>query len=171
MRWLILLVFAFDLVAQNLAGVHAKQRIRVAMVGEGSLCEGTIESVTGVGLTMRTRSDTVECGVKGSIATIAKESIYAISTERHLTKGRLALKIVAAMGAIAALATIPLTSSDPESLLVLGNYAIPATAGFIGWSLVPSARRQVVLITCPDRFHCFPGSSTRPGSPTPPDER
>jgi hypothetical protein len=171
MRWLILLLVGCNLLAQNLAGVHARQRIRVAMVGEGSLCEGTVESVSGVGLTMRLISDTVECGAKGNIETIAKESIYAVSTERHLTKGRIALKILAGMGAMAALAAIPLTSSDPESLLVLGNYAIPAMAGFAGWSVIPNAKRYVVLITCPDRFHCFADPATQSGNPARPDDK
>jgi hypothetical protein len=125
------------------------------MVGGAWLCDGKVESVSGVGLALRLTSDTIECGQKGALVTVPASALYSVRNEKMLTKGRVALKIAAALGAIAAVAAIPLTSSDPESLLIIANPVIPGLAGLAGWSVVPAGKRHVLLITCPDRFHCF----------------
>lgn len=140
---------------QGLARLHPGQHLRIAMVGQGPLCEAALESITGVDVSLRLTGNTIECGTQGSIVTIAKQSIYQVAVQHRLTKRRVALKILASLGAVAALAAIPLTSSDPESWLLLGNVVIPAFAAVAAWKVVPNGRQYALLILCPDRFHCF----------------
>ena len=147
--------FGATAVAQDLTALHKQQHVRIAMVGQGSLCEGIIEGSTIETLALRLSSDTIECGSKGTIVTLSKTSVYAVSIERRLTKGRFVLKVLAGVGAVGALAIIPATSSDPESWLLLGNVGLPAIAAVGAAALVPKARQYVLLLTCPDRFHCF----------------
>ena len=138
-----------------MTALQKRQHVTIAMVGQGPLCKGKIEGSMADTVIVRLVSDTVECGVKGSMVTVSKTSVYAVSIERYLTKQRFVLKIVAAVGAVGALAIIPATSSDPESWLIMGNGVLPAFTAFGAFQAVPNARHYVLLLTCPDRFHCF----------------
>ena len=149
------LLFSINSFGGNLSGLQHGQHVRIVMVGEGPLCEATLEGLSDDHVTLTITNGSLECGSKGDHVSVAKDRIYQLSVTRHLTKGRVALKVLAGMGAVAALAAIPLNSSDRENLLILGNVAIPGMVGFGASLLVPKARQYLLLLTCPDRFHCF----------------
>lgn len=155
-------LLGYSAVAQDLTALHKQQHVHIAMVGQGPLCDGTIEGSATETITVRLAADTVECGAKGSIATLWKTSVYAVAVERRLTKRRFALKVLAGMGAAGALAIIPATSSDPERWLVMSNAVLPAMAAFGAYRAVPNARQYVLILTCPDRFHCFSQTDVTP---------
>lgn len=149
------LLLGFQLFADDLSILRSGQHLHIAMIGQGPLCEGTLVSARGGVVIVRTSITTLECGAKGDIMTIPKESVVNLLATRRLTKGRVALKVLAALGAVAALSAFPLNSSDPESRMIFTNLVIPAGAAYAGWRLVPERRDYVLLIPCPDRMHCF----------------
>lgn len=165
-------VLSSNLFADNLAALEQGQHVRIVMVGQGPLCEGMIQSLSGDNVTLTITKGSLECGSKRDVVSIAKDHIYQLSVTRRLTKGRVALKVLAGMGAVAALAALPLTSSDREDWLILGNVALPGLVGFGASLLVPNARQYVLLLTCPDRFHCFSRPNATPKqNPAIPNEK
>ena len=97
------------------------------MIGQGPLCDAKVDSRSVDFVTVKVLSASPECGRKGALIRISSERINGIAPEEHLTKGRIAAKIGVGLAGVAALAAVPLTSSDPESWLVFN----PVIPGFI----------------------------------------
>lgn len=124
------------------------------MVGEGPLCDAQVEIPSSAAVTLRLLKTTVECGNKGDLIRIRAEDAVDLVPERRLTEGRVAAKLLLGAAGVGVLALYPLSSSDPESLLILGNAVIPAMVMFGAWKAVPKRLDYLVIVTCSDRRHC-----------------
>jgi len=129
--------------------------VHLAMIGQGPLCDAKVDSRSSDFVIVRVLKTTSACGRKGALIRISNESITGIAPEDRLTKGRVAAKILVGLAGVAALAAIPLTSSDPETWLLLGNGVLPGGIMYGAWKLVPERRDYALLLTCPDGRRCF----------------
>jgi hypothetical protein len=139
----------------DLTSLSKAQHVHLAMLGFGPLCNGKVEERSADALTIKLEKTTSECGRKGETIRVAKEKVSDITPQDQLTKGRIAAKVLLGLGGVAALATIPLHSSDRESWLLLANGVLPGFIVYGAWKAVPNRRDYLVFMTCPDRFHCF----------------
>jgi hypothetical protein len=93
----------------------------------------------------------------GETIRITSDRPVAFYSRKRLTRGRVAGKVLLGLAGIAALAAFPLAhvDRDPESWLVLGNVAVPATVVGVAWLVVPERTDYTITLTCTDRFSCF----------------
>ena len=148
-------------VAADLALLDKGRNVHLAMIGQGPLCDAKVDSRSSDFVIVRVLKTTPACGRKGALIRISSESINAIAPEERPTKGRVAAKIGLGLAGVAALCAVPLTSSDPETWLIVGNGVIPGFILFGAWKAVPQRRDYAILMTCPDSLHCF--LDTNPG--------
>ncbi|MBV9082974.1 MAG: hypothetical protein JOZ62_09875 [Acidobacteriaceae bacterium] len=146
---------AADAVAANLTALKKGQNVHVAMVGYGHLCDTKVQDRTADMLTLSILKTTRECGVKGALIRITEPRIAELRWERRSTKRRVSARILLSMAGVGALCAVPLTSSDPETWLLVGNYAIPALVVEKIWNAVPDREDYVLMLTCTDPLLCF----------------
>jgi len=147
--------------ATDLALLDKGRNVHLAMVGQGPLCDAKVDSRSADLVIVRVLKTTPACGRKGALIRISSESINGIAPEERLTKGRVAAKIGLGLAGVAALCAVPLTSSDPEAWLIVGNGVIPGFVMWGAWKIVPQRRDYAILLTCTDSLHCF--SDANPG--------
>ena len=110
---------------------------------------------------VRLAKTTSECGHKGELIRISRERVTEIAAEEHLTKGRVAAKLLLGLAGVAALCAVPLTNSDPETWLIVENGVVPTFIMYAAWKVVPRRRDYAILMTCPDSLHCFSDTDRR----------
>src|SRR5437879_4699122 len=125
----VFIVTLFSLASKSFAAdltlLDKGRNVHLAMVGQGPLCDAKVDARSADFVTVRVLKATPECGGKGALIRISSESISGIAPEERLTKGRVAAKIGLGLAGVAALCAVPLTSSDPETWLIVGNGVIP----------------------------------------------
>jgi len=141
--------------AADLMLLDKGRTVHFAMVGHGPLCDANVQERSPDVVSVRLLKTTYECGHKGRVLRISKDQVLEILPEEHLSKERIAAKVLLALGGVAALAAIPLRSSDPESWLILANGVVPGFVAYAGWNAVSLRRDYVILLICPDSLHCF----------------
>jgi hypothetical protein len=142
-------------VAADLTLLDKGRNVHLAMIGQGPLCDAKVDSRSSDFVIVRVLKTTSACGRKGTLIRLSSESIDGIAPEERLTKGRVAAKILLGLAGVAALCAVPLTSSDPETWLIVGNGVFPGFVMWGAWKIVPERRDYAILLTCPDRLHCF----------------
>jgi hypothetical protein len=149
------------LLAADLTALNKGRTVHLAMIGQGPLCDAKVDARSPDVLTVRLVKTTPACGKKGELIRISKERAMDIAPEERLTKGRVAAKILLGLAGVAALTAIPLTSSDPESWLLVANGVVPASIVYGAWKAVPRRRDFAILLTCTDSLHCFSDADRR----------
>jgi hypothetical protein len=114
-----------QLFGRDLSALDKGRNVRLVMVGEGPLCQGKIVSSSPAAATVRLSRTAPECGQRDQMIYVSSDNVVDLVPERHATRGRILSKVLAGCAGVAALAVVPLTSSDPESLLILANVVLP----------------------------------------------
>jgi hypothetical protein len=147
-----------QLFGRDLSSLDKGRNVRLVMVGEGPLCQGKIVSSSRAAATVRLSEAAPDCGEKDQLIYLSGDNVVDLVPEHHATRGRILSKVLAGCAGVAVLAAVPLTSSDPESLLILANVVLPAAAFYAGWRIVPKRLDYLVIMNCPDRRHCVSSS-------------
>jgi hypothetical protein len=156
--------------AQDLSALQRGQLLRIAMVGQGPMCEARLVRQTDDGILLHMLTTGMECGTRGQTVRILKDQVSEVRVRARLTTARTALRVLAGLGAVAGAGAIAAHVGGVEGAF----FAIPAAplAASGAWMLVPHRREAVLFITCPDRFHCFSEQAAAPSkNPSPPDEK
>lgn len=150
-----------QLFATDLSLLDTGRNVRLILVGQGPLCEAKVVTPSSLVVTLKVSKATLTCGAKNQLIYVSQENVLELVPERRLTQRRILSKVLLGLAGIAAFATIPLISSDPESVLILGNFALPAIVVYAAWKAIPRRLDYLVMMTCPDRQHCVSTSDPR----------
>lgn len=154
---LTVLILAMPAGATDLSQLKKGQVVRLFTSSGARLCEGKMSDRTRNEIHLVLSQTTPDCGARRALLTIPASRVLDAVPERRSTKKRFWWKAAAAAGAVGALALIPLTSSDPESLIALANPLFPTIAAFGGWHAVPARRGFLLVVSCAETGPCFPG--------------
>lgn len=157
----------FQLFATDLSLLDTGRNVRFVLVGQGPLCGAKVVTPSSAVVTLKLSKTTPDCGRKDQLIYLSQENVVELVPQRRLTQRRIFAKVLLGFAGVAALAAIPLTSSDPESLLILGNFAGPAMVLYGAWRAIPRRLDYLVMMTCPDRQHCLSASDPRVKMPGP----
>lgn len=153
-----------QLCGSDLSILDKGRNVRLTAVGQGLLCEGRVVTSSSAVVTIRLSKAAPDCGGKDQPIYVSGSNVVDLVPERRPSRGRIVSKVLVGCAGVAALAAVPLTSSDPESLLILTNPVIPAAVFYAGWRTVPKRLDYLLIMTCPDRHHCV-SSSPVPAEP------
>lgn len=148
-----------QLFAKDLSALDKGRNVRLAMVGQGPLCEGKVVRSSPAVVTVKLSKAAPDCGRKDDLIYVSGANVVDLVPERSANQGRLVSKVLIGCAGVAALAAVPLTSSDPENFLILANVVLPAMLFYAGLRAVPRRVEYVLIMTCPDRRHCVSTSA------------
>jgi hypothetical protein len=163
--FLLLPFVAVPLFGTDLSLLDPGRTVRLIRVGQGLLCEAKVVSPSPTVVALKLSGSTAACGAKFNQIYISAADVTELVPERRLTGGRVVAKILLGAAGVATLAAVPLTSSDPESRMILGNFAIPGTVLYVAWRAIPRGLDYLVILTCSDHQRCFSTVDPRLGTP------
>ena len=161
LRLALLIPALFSVARSSAAGFVSLNRgrnVHLAVVTRERLCDARVEERSLHVLTVRLVQTTPECGPKGAIVRIPKETIVDVFAQHRLTKRRILARVLLGIGGIAALSAIPLATGEPENWAYVANLYVPALVVSGAWLAVPERRDYLVILSCTDSSQCFLGS-------------
>ncbi len=127
--------------------------VHLAMVGYGPLCDAKVQTRLPEWVTLRLMNTTSECGQEGQLLRISRDEAVELVPEQRLTRKRVLMKVLAVTGSVAA--SIAIGVSNPVTAVLLLNPVSQALFDCVAWEAVPRRLDYLLLMTCPDRLHCF----------------
>ena len=147
--------FSIKLFGADLMPLDKGRNVHLIMLGQGPLCDAKVEQRSQNTVTVRLLKTTSECGHQGELIHLSQDEVADLTAEQRLTKKRILAKVLLGSAAVAALTAVPLTSSDPESWLIVSNGVLPGFVVYGAWNAVLGRRDYLIFLNCSDRQHCF----------------
>jgi len=151
-------MLSFHAFSADLSVLDRGRHVFVKMVGESVLCETKVADRMADAVTLRLSKSTRECGQQGATLQLSRQRVFDLSPIEHLSKDRLATKLLLTGIEVGTLLVLPLANTSGNTRwVVLGLLEVPIY--FIAqaaWHLVPLRHDYLLSIACPDRQHCFP---------------